>query len=192
MELPRVFVGGGMSYFGLTSTRDQFVVEKTARLLYNTFGNGIEIITGGTPGIPQDFALAWCKAGGKHVLCIVSSEYEEEYLSRQLPFQHVVIGESQFKRRLAVTKYERIFAAFFVQGGKFSTHELRLFEQNKTAIVPFVGSGGASGGDQPYEGYTFKTTMTNPILHSTDPEENVEEIAKELCRLIQKAYDKAK
>lgn len=192
MSLPRLFIGGGMSYFGPTSTRDKLVVEKTAQLLFNELGNSVEIVTGGTPGIPQDFALAWHKAGGKHVLCVVSSEYEEEYKARQLPFEHVVIGETQEKRRLAVTKLERIHCALFVQGGKFSTHEMQLFEQNKVPVVPFVGSGRASGGEQPYEGYSFKTNLVNPMLHSIDPDENVDELAVGLCAMVRESFDGTK
>jgi hypothetical protein len=133
--------------------------------------------------------LSRAERQGKHVLCVVSSEYEEEYKTRQLPFEHIVIGQTQEKRRLAVTKLPRIFCALFVQGGKFSTHEMQLFEQNKVPVVPLVGSGGASGGDQSYEGYTFKTNLVNPMLHSVDPDENVDELANGLCRLVREAFD---
>ena len=181
--LPRLFVGGGQGYYDETANRDKLVVERTALELFNKLGNSIEIVTGGMPGIPEDFALAWIKAGGKHVFCVVSSEHEPAYLARNLPFKHMIAGETQLQRRIAVTALERIFCALFVQGGKFSTHEIQLFEQRKIPIVAFTGSGGAAGGGQPYEGYTYKCDQSK-LYASTDPNEDVEKLAKSLVEEI--------
>ncbi len=168
--LPRIFVGGGQEYHGPTATRDCVVVELTAKYLYSLLGDSVEIVTGGTAGVPEDFAKAWHNAGGKHVLCIVSSEHEEAYLLRGLPFKHQVVGKTQTERRLAVTKLERIKCAFFVQGGKFSTHEMKLFEENNVPIISFWGSGGAAGGGQPYEGWTFDRKPNDSRLTNAEPD----------------------
>lgn len=185
-RLPRLFVGGGGAYYGLTAARDKRVVQFAARAIFNLYGNLIEIVTGGMPGIPEDFANAWKFAGGKHVLCVVSSSFEAEYLARNLPFKHIVIGESQLKRRLAVTRLERIFCALFIQGGMYSTHEMQLFEQNKVPVVPFVGSGGASAGEQPYEGYAFvaKDIPQDSIVRLTDPLLDPREFGYALASLV--------
>ncbi|MBX9636673.1 MAG: hypothetical protein K2Q45_03890 [Nitrosomonas sp.] len=181
---PRLFVGGGQSYYGPTAERDKLVVQKTAQLLFSALGNSIEIVTGGTAGIPEDFALAWHKAGGLHVLCVVSLEYEQEYLFRSLPFKHIIVGETQLKRRIAVTKLEQIKSALFVQGGKFSTHEMKLLEECGVPLVTFWGSGGAAGGQQPYENYVYTNKPVNPVLQSSDPLDDPEIIAAALVQAI--------
>lgn len=176
-----------MAYYGDTAERDKQVVKAFAKHLYNLKGNSIEIVTGGTAGIPEDFAHAWMAAGGKHVLCVVSSEYEQEYLSRQLPFQHIIAGKSQEARRIAVTKLENIKCATFIQGGKFSTHEMILFDQNKVPIVPFFGSGGAAGGTQPYndQNYVCNAMWSKDCYSaSTDPNADVETIASFLALAV--------
>ena len=178
--MQRLFIGGGMAYYGPTAERDKLVVKALAKHLFNKLGNSVEIITGGTAGIPEDFALEWMAIGGKHVLCVVSDEYEKEYLSRQLPFQHVIVGKSQEARRIAVTKFENIKCAIFIQGGKFSTHEMILFDQNKVPIVPFVGSGGAAGGTQPYTNdlnYIAPEKFKQGLVGSADPDANPDAIA---------------
>lgn len=192
--MQRVFVGGGMSYYGPTAERDKQVVKALALHLFNLLGNSVEIITGGTAGIPEDFALAWMAVGGKHVLCVVSDEYEKEYLSRQLPFQHVIVGKSQEARRIAVTKFENIKCAVFIQGGKFSTHEILLFEQNKVPIVPFVGSGGAAAGTQPYneQNYEPDAGWKNCPASSQDPDESVDNIARFLAISIAVHFGQSK
>lgn len=186
--LPRFFIGGGMAYYGPTAERDKKVVKFLAHNMFNLFGNSIEIVTGGTAGIPEEFALEWNSIGGKHVLSVVSSEYEEEYLSRNLPFKHIIVGKSQEARRIAVTKLENIKCAIFIQGGKFSTHEMILFNQNKVQIVPFVGSGGAAGGTQPYNemNYEPEERFKKGLIASADPNEDPQEIAKAIINEITK------
>lgn len=175
----RLFVGGGQDYYGPTSDRDKQVVLEVAEQLFESVGDSVEIVTGGMPGIPEDFAKAW---KGTKVLCVVSSEQEEAFKSRNLPFDMRVIGESQLKRRLAVTKLENIKCALFVQGGKYSTHELQLFsERPDVNVVCFTGSGGAAGGTQPYEGWTYDTKLQeNSIISSNDPNLDPSKIAKEI------------
>jgi hypothetical protein len=183
----RLFIGGGQDYHGPTAERDKAVVPLVARYLFDMYGNSIEIITGGMPGIPEDFALAWSKAGGQHVLCVVSSDREEEYLRRQLPFNHQIIGETLEKRRIAIFKLPRLKCAIFIQGGKYSTHEMKLLDENKVPIVPFWGSGGAAGGDPStaYEGYTWtKKPDTSPYLMSDDPSMDVHFIAKSMAYAV--------
>lgn len=51
----RLFVGGGQEYYGPTAARDKLVVVETAKELFNLVGNSIEIVTGGMPGIPDEF-----------------------------------------------------------------------------------------------------------------------------------------
>lgn len=166
----RLFIGGGQDYWGETADRDRQVVKLVASELYNSLGNSIEIVTGGMAGIPNDFALAWVQAGGKHVLCVVSSEHEATFLqTKPIGFNHIATGKSQTERRLAVTKLEGIKCALFIQGGKFSTHEMKLFEERQVPIVSHWGSGGAAGGQQPYEGYVYTREPMNPELSSVDP-----------------------
>lgn len=93
---PRLFVGGGQDYYGPTAARDRDVVVHTALQLYALVGDTIEIVTGGMPGIPDDFAHAW---PGSSVLCIVSEEHKDAYIARDLPFDYQVAGKSQEARR---------------------------------------------------------------------------------------------
>ncbi len=168
-SLYRLFIGGGQEYYGPTADRDRIIVREVAVQLFSRIGNNVEIVTGGMPGIPEDFALEWSKCGGKHVLCVVSSEHLNKYLERKLPFEHLVQGDSQLERRLAVTKLPGISAAFFVQGGQYSTHEMLLFKENKVPIVTFWGSGGAAGGTQPYQGKVYQDEPDNIHLRINDP-----------------------
>lgn len=179
-----VFIGGGQDYYGPTADRDRKVVAEAARTLFSVAGNGIQIITGGMPGIPMDFATAWMKAGGIHVLCVISSEHEQEYLSHQYPFKHIVTGASQEARRLAVTKLPFIVCALFVQGGKYSTHEMKLFEEQNIKIVAHWGSGGAAGGGQPYQDWAYKNKPQSVHVTTTEPEYDHTIIAKELTNMI--------
>jgi hypothetical protein len=107
-------------------------------------------------------------------------------LAKDLPFCHKVIGKTQEHRRIGVTKLEGIKCALFIQGGKYSTHEMKLFnERNDVAIISFVGSGGAAGGGQPYEGWTYDVKLQSDLLIcSTDPKEDVEKIAEALVNQI--------
>lgn len=183
--MKRVFIGGGQEYHGETAERDKAVVALTAAYLFNRVGNDVEIVTGGMQGIPDDFAHAWHKAGGKHVLCVVSSEHEERYLARKLPFKHVIAGVSQEARRLAVTRLPGIVCAIFVQGGKYSTHEMKLLDEANVPIVSYWGSGEAAGGDPATAypeagGYVWNKKPLSVFLTSTDPHEDAHHVAKAL------------
>lgn len=166
--MPQIFVGGGQAYHGPTAERDAAVVKEVAKSLAFAVGDRIEIVTGGMPGIPDDFAAAWWAAGGRRVLCVVSSEHEGAYHARNLPYAWVVAGASQEARRLAVTKLPGLCAAFFVQGGKYSTHEMKLLQEAGVIIVAHHGSGGAAGGEQPYEGWSYTPTLQRDSMESID------------------------
>ena len=178
-----LFVGGGQEYHGPTAKRDQAVVKLVASHLYNLVGTSVQVITGGMPGIPEDFAKEWHALGGS-VLCVVSSEQEEAFKHRNTGFAHQVAGESQEKRRIAVTKWPNLACALFVQGGRYSTHEMQLIEDRGLPIVTFWGSGGAAGGQIPYhnpitsELYVYENKPeAHPLICSTDPDADPEQIA---------------
>jgi hypothetical protein len=176
-----LFVGGGQDYHGPTAARDKEVVKRTAQILYELIGDCVCVATGGMPGIPDDFANAW---NGKYVLGVVSSEYEAQWNDRKpAHFDTLVIPGSQEKRRLAVTQMTGIKCVLFVQGGKFSTHELKLFAERGVPIVSFTGSGGAAGGDAntAYEGWTYNVPNDDPAVCSTNPTADVDQIAYSLA-----------
>lgn len=75
--------GGGQQYYGATAKRDEVVVKRVAEMLALQMGDRVEVVTGGMPGIPDDFASAWTAAGGSRVLCVVSSEHEPAYSRAQ-------------------------------------------------------------------------------------------------------------
>lgn len=186
--IPRLIVVGGQSYMGPTSTRDEKVVKQTAKELFNLVGDSVCITTGGMPGIPDDFAKGWKEAGGKHIECIVSSEHAEAFQARNvMGFDFKVAGKTQLERRLALTSLENIKFVLAIQGGKYTTHELQLFEEKHVPIVTFWGSGGAAGGMCPYDnGYVYKNKPENSeLLCSNDPEADAVEIAKELAFKLQ-------
>jgi len=176
----RVFIGGGQDYYGTTKDRDKQVVTFTSQKLYELHPD-IEIVTGGTAGIPHDFLTHW---KGDNKLCVVSEEYLETYNKTSLPGTKVIIaGKSQEARRIAITKLEGIVCALFVQGGKYSTHEMFLF--GKIPIVSFWGSGGAAGGEQPYEGWTYpKPEGLHPLIYDTDPNTDPKLIADAIVHAI--------
>jgi len=187
-QVSRLFIGGGQDYHGPTAQRDREIVTAVAQCLANEFSEDIQLVTGGMPGIPDDFARAYRQAGGTHVLCVVSSEQEEAFRKRneETKFDYQVIGESQEKRRIAVTKLEGIKAALFIQGGKYSTHEMKLFEENGIPIITLWSSGGAAGGTQPYEGYSYGVKPIEREL--CDPEvTNAVDVAKALVDKIKLA-----
>jgi hypothetical protein len=183
----RLFVGGGQDYWGETAERDRKIVKEASKILFELVGDSIEIVTGGMPGIPDDFVHAWL---GTSVLCVISEEHLENYLARDLPFDYKVVGKSQEARRLAVTRLEGIKCALFIQGGKYSTHEMKLLlERNDVGLVSFVGSGGAAGGDQPYNGWSYDTTLEKDVmLHNKDPLADVKEIAQSIAENIKKYF----
>jgi hypothetical protein len=182
---PRLMVGGGLAYYGPTAQRDKEVVRLAAMSLYGKLGDTIEIVTGGMSGIPDDFARTWLDCGGTHVLCVVSSEHLHTYLKTQdVRMRHIVIGENQTARRLALPKLEGIRCALFVQGGMYTTHEMQLFEEAHVPIVTHWGSGGAAGGEQPYNGYTYTKKPSNEYLCSTDPTKDAYYLAFELATAV--------
>lgn len=181
-EVPvRVFVGGGQKYWGPTSQRDEAITKKIPEILHR-FAPEVEIVTGGMPGIADIFAKEWKGS----CLDIVSSEYAMEYDMRNTGRQFQIIGESQEKRRLAVTNLKGIACALFIQGGKYSTHEIKLFQEKGIPIVTLYGGGGASGGMCPYKGwsYTPHESVLRSIVSSKDPNENVFNIANVLTGYI--------
>jgi SLOG cluster4 family len=179
--LSKLIIIGGQSYMGPTAERDKKVVEQTAQELFNLIGNSVCVTTGGMPGIPDDFARAWNEAGGKYIQCIVSSEHEEAFKLRNTGFNYIIAGKSQLERRLALSQLENVYAVLAIQGGKYTTHELQLFEEKGAPIVTFWGSGGAAGGMCPYDnGYVY-TKEPAGILCSTDPNEDSAQIAKALA-----------
>lgn len=183
--LQRLFVGGGQQYYGSTAQRDADVIKALATELCRTHGDKLEIVTGGMPGIPDDFAAAWWAAGGRRVLCVVSSEHRIAWEERALPYQCMVVGQTQEQRRLAVTRLEGLVCAFFAQGGQYSTHEMQLLGDRGVPIVAFRGSGGAAAGEQPYKGWVYSSTQSGDASDSTDPHTPAEDCAKAiLCRLL--------
>lgn len=171
MQSVSILVGGGQAYYGPTAERDKKVVTIAARLLREAeTPYRIQIVTGGTAGIPDDFAKGFGKG---QAVDVVSSEHLPEYLERTAgrPRSYWVAGESQEKRRLAFTTNPNIAAALFVQGGQYTTHEILLMQQARLPVVVFWGSGGASGGQIPYksESVSAPTGGERPY-HSTDPD----------------------
>ena len=187
MKRVSIFIGGGQDYYGETSDRDKKVVELLGDQLYSALkllGFDAQLITGGTAGIPDDFARHF--AG--NVVDIVSEDYLATYLERTKdhPRAYWVAGKSQADRRHLLASNIHISVALFIQGGQFSTHEIQLFSEKGTPIVTFTGSGGASGGKIPYNDWKYQrpTKMRKRIYDSEDPNESVEEIVKALLRDI--------
>lgn len=172
-EVPlRVFVGGGQEFYGPTSDRDRKITKKVPEILHR-FAPEVQIVTGGMQGIADIFSCEWSKLGGR-CLDVVSSEYVQDYARRDTKREFMVTGESQLKRRLAVTSLEGIKCAIFIQGGKYSTHEIKLFLERGIPVVTLYGGGGAAGGQCPYEDWTYEAPkhVLNSIVSSTDPEES--------------------
>jgi len=145
------------------------------------------------PGIPEDFCKSFAsadEAAEARILAVVSSEQKEKFLARDLGFDMRVIGESQEKRRLGVVRLEGYKCAIFVQGGQYSTHEIKLFkERGDVPIIALWGSGGASGGTQPYQGWTFTDEPKDvPLLCSKDQLEDPEAIAKAMEEQVLKCF----
>lgn len=141
----------------------------------------VEVVTGGTPGIPADFVAAW---GGPR-LDVVSMEYLTDYIERtggKHPYR--VVPRSQKDRRIALSKLDGIVCALFIQGGQYSTHEIKLFQERGVPIVPLYSGGGAAGGELPYEGWSY--TAPEDVLHSVlaDPGASAEHAASVLAHRI--------
>jgi len=181
-----LMVGGGHDYYGPTAERDTLVVKDLAECLYSyaqdNYNLDIQIITGGTAGIPDEFASAY--AG--RTLDLVSSEYLDKYKERtkDKPRTYWVAGESQEKRRLAFATNPDIHCALFIQGGQYTTHEIQIFLKNKREIVPFRGSGGASGGKIAYQDWALPDSKEEFDSDSDDPNKDVDEIVDSLLEQI--------
>lgn len=183
MEGSALFVVGGQEYYGETAKRDAEVTKLIGRNLSPK--RVAKVITGGMPGIPEDMAKEF---QGK-VLCVVSEPEKEKFIARDTGFEFIVAGETQLKRRLFVTQMPEIACALVIQGGKYSTHELKLLQERGIPIVSFWGSGGAAGGGQPYEEWTFTTKPEqSPLLCSTDPQEDPKAIAQAILEEIYKYF----
>jgi hypothetical protein len=151
----------------------------------------IQIITGGTAGIPDEFATAY----KGRVVDIVSSEYLDKYKTRTSgrPRAYWVAGKTQEKRRLAFGTNPDIQCALFVQGGQYTTHEIQIFLEHGRKIVPFRGSGGASGGKIAYKDWVLPPNKDERVLasDSTDPDDSdkaVQEIVDSLLVQICELY----
>lgn len=189
LSVTSLLVGGGQDYYGPTADRDRRVVKETAQLLnmWCMSGTHVHVVTGGTAGIPDEFAAHF----NGPVVDIVSSEYLDTYKERTFlhPRAYWVAGETQEKRRLAFLKNPDIKVGLFIQGGQYTTHEIKLFEESGRKAIVFWGSGGASGGKIPYKGWSYtKPERSEPRAYdSTDPDANVKEIAHDLVEDIFKA-----
>lgn len=161
-----------------TAERDKKVVVEAAQYL-NTLNLPIQVVTGGTAGVPDIFA-----SHSNRVVDVVSSEYLDTYKerTRDCPRSYWVAGQTQLQRRLAFQSNPDIVAALFIQGGKYTTHEIKLMKEAGKHVVVFSGSGGASGGGQAYEGWTYtpSTEEASRPYASTDPDADYKIIAKAL------------
>lgn len=197
-ERPRILIGGGQAFHGPTADRDLRVCTLLAGFVYSSLQNTVEIVTGGTEGIPDVFAEAW---PGAHALDVVSDEHAPKYFTRLMerlaclphdayPYKrtHMLVGKSQLQRRIAMVAMPRIVCAIFIQGGKFSTHEMRLLHEKGIPIVPLWGGGGAAGGQQPYEDWSLPqdvaTAWNEPRLLDTDPSTDPALIATAMTRCV--------
>lgn len=178
-----LFIGGGQEYHGQTATRDKKVVHLVAQLLREKM-LPIQIVTGGTAGVPDDFA----KLYGPNVVDVVSSEYLKQYKERAPGRPYWVAGKTQEERRIALAANPDIFTGFFVQGGQFTAHEIKLFQDAGKAVIVFSGSGGASGGQIDYKGWRYVPYNTDVPYHSQDPDADPVEIATALVETIVKTW----
>lgn len=177
-------VGDGQEYHGPTAERDKRVVQLVAQKLFERLGNSIEIITGGMPGIPMDFADAWLKAGGIQVTYVVSDEYFStlEILDTRVKYKSG--GKTQSERRQALFQWPGLTAAFFVQGGQYTTDEIIKCQKKGLPAVCFVGSGGASGGAIPYKKELPRLDNVPEWMKNTDPAADPDELASQLVETL--------
>lgn len=173
-----LLVGGGQEYHGPTSERDKEVVERIAKALFARVGNSIEIVTGGMPGIPMDFAFAWRNQGGNRICCIVSEEHlRGGTLHMVAGITYQVVGKTQRERREALTQLPEIKAALFVQGGQYTTDEIIKCQTRGLPTVCFVGSGGASAGLIPYQGDVPNLVEVPDWMKNKDPNASASQLA---------------
>lgn len=181
-----ILIGGGQDYYGPTAERDKKVVQIAAMLLRET-NLPIQVVTGGTAGIPDDFA----KHFGGRVVDIVSSEHLNVYKHRTAtrPRSYWVAGETQEQRRLAFLTNPDIKVGLFIQGGQYTTHEIKLFHDSGRKVVTFQGSGGASGGKIPYHGWSYPPQKRLARAYdSTDPDADPYQIARDLIEDVTSAF----
>jgi predicted Rossmann-fold nucleotide-binding protein len=162
----RILVSGGRDYHGPTATRDREVCFALGKLL-----SDYEVVTGGTPGIPNDVASASLGP----VLDVIAKDdsIEEDYwtmVGNQINRSVVRIGNNFKERRFGLLTLENIEGVLAIQGGKYTTHELLLFAEKGVPVVALSSSGGAAGSTQPYENKVWTPTYNVP-----DPLKNVEE-----------------
>lgn len=178
-----LLVGGGQEYYGPTSIRDKQVVQLIAKKLFIRLGNTIEIVTGGMPGIPMDFIKSWMTEGGTRVRFLVSDEHLAAYPERELGVEYESGGKTQAERRQALTKLPGLTAAFFVQGGQYTTDEIIKCQQRGLPTICFVGSGGASGGVIPYKEALPKIEAPE-WMKNNDPAADTDELAALLTETL--------
>lgn len=183
---PRIFVGGGQDYYGETAARDETVTRELAHVLFGKVPDAC-IVTGGTKGIPAIFSDEW--DGDR--LDIVSDEHLSNYIERMgvatSTVRYHVSGRTQEARRLAVTALEGIVCAIFIQGGQYSTHEIKLFQERGIPIVVLRSGGGAAGGKCPYKGWSYQVEDTEPYLPDTaTPMEIATKMANEVVGHIER------
>lgn len=183
-----LLIGGGQEYHGPTAARDKHVVELTAQRLFELVGNTIQIITGGMPGIPMDFAKAWQAAGGKHVLFVVSDEYLDTLKHIEMDVDYKRVGKTQADRRIALTQLPSLSAAWFVQGGQYTTDEIIRCQQRRLPTLCFVGSGGASSGAIPYKGQVPDLMAMPDWSRITAPTADAQELASLFAHEIKRCF----
>lgn len=131
-----LLVGGGQDYYGPTSERDKQVVRLIAKKLFNRFGNTIEIITGGMPGIPMDFVKTWIAEGGTRVRFIVSEEHLATNPEREPGVTYESAGKTQSERRQALTQLLGLTAALFCP--RRSVYDRRDYQMSKTWFTNYL------------------------------------------------------
>ena len=183
-----IFIGGGQDYYGPTAERDKEVVKRVATLLRKT-QLPLQIVTGGTAGIPEDFARHFGGlrlSGTQTVVNVIAAEYLETYKerTRDYPQSYWVAAETHEQRRVALANNPDIKVGLFIQGGQFTTHEIWLFQEKGKKLVVFSGSGGASGGAIPYNGWSYVPPTGDKAYMSTDPDADVADIAYSLVQEI--------
>lgn len=181
-----LFVGGGQEYYGQTAARDALITQHIAQLMAtDPFFAKVQVITGGTIGIPDLFASNYVS---ERCLDVVSSEHESAYLARSTSRAYLVAGKTQEERRLAVTKLPGIKCALFIQGGQYTTHEMLLIRKRNIPMVCLQGGGGAAGGNISYKDQHIATCYPHDDpLASTDPEADPLWIAREAVERIKQA-----
>jgi hypothetical protein len=165
---PCIAIVGGQDYHGPTAERDKKVALELGKRLASHVPS-LLMINGGTPGIPMDVFQGYLEAGGspKHLVSCLSKKYEPEFHAQEKKLSHgLVVGDTQEERRIFLAqKLKGIHCVCAIQGGQYTTHELKLFDEQKVPIMALRGSGGAAGGQVPWGeyGYVFcQETLKDP------------------------------